>query len=91
MIKTSSLQDLSSCFSWFVLAARRHDVAAIARDGERFRVLYAARLTLDEINELNSYDTVIITLHGKTTKNLLSKAERDDLLQYIRESNASLN
>lgn len=91
MIKTSLKPDVNSCFSWFVLAARRHDLAAIIRESNLFRVVYAAKIDLEEITELNKYDSVIITLRGKTTKNLLSAADRDELLRFIRESNANLN
>jgi len=83
--------DLNSCFSDLVLLARRNDLVAIARESGLFRIHYNAKFDLDSVDFIKTLDTVLIIVRGKVSKSTLSVAERDTLLQYIRESNASLN
>jgi hypothetical protein len=91
MIKTSLRPDIQSCYSPLVMLARRHDIVALVRDSNLFRVIYAHKFTLDEVQELQKLDTVVIILRGKTTKSLLTDAQREDLIVHIREANANLN
>lgn len=91
MTKTSLCREKSSCFSTLVLLARRHDLVALISDSGLWRVIYAAKFSLEEVTDLQKYDVHLLILRGKATKNKLTEAEREHLLQYIRESNASLN
>lgn len=91
MVKTSLRPELQSCYSPLIMCARRHDIAAIVRESNFYRVIYAPKFTLEEVTELQKYDTIVIILRGKTTKSLLTDAEREELLVHIRESNANLN
>lgn len=91
MIKTSLRPDKSSCYTYLVMLARRHDIVALVSESNLWRVIYASKFTLDEVNELKNYDVHLLILRGKTTKIKLTNAECVDLLQHIRESNANLN
>lgn len=91
MIKTSLCREKSSCYSMLVMLARHHDLVALIQDSNLWRVVYASKFSLEEVTELQKLDVYLLILRGKATKNKLTEAEREHLLQYIRESNASLN
>lgn len=91
MIKTNLCREKNSCFSKLVMLARRHDLVALISDSGFWRVIYAAKFSLEEVTELQNYDIYLLILRGKATKNKLTETERLELLEYIRESNANLN
>lgn len=91
MLSTYLKADLNSCFSELVLLARRHDLVAIAKESGLFRIHYNAKFDLDSVDLIKTMDTVLIIVRGKVSKSNLTQAQRDTLMQYIRESNASLN
>lgn len=91
MLSTKSCETVYSLFGWLVMLARRHDIVAIIKVKEQFKIVYSARVTLDALADLQDLDVYHLITHGKTTKTKLSAAEQDQLLIYIRECNAQLN
>ena len=91
MFTTQSCVEISTCFTYLVMLARRHDLAAIVKIKDKFSVAYSARIDLKVVDELKEYDVYHLITHGKTTKSKLTAEEKDLLLVYIRECNVQLN
>lgn len=73
------------------MLARRHDIVAIVKVKDLFKIVYASRMTVEFISELEDYDIQHLITFGKTTKSKLTATEKTELLVYIKECNAQLN
>lgn len=91
MLHTASSSEIDSLFTWVVMLARRHDVVAIVKDGENYKVVYSAQVTLDTLADLKEMEIYHLITHGKSTKSKLTAEQREMLLTYIRECNHQLN
>lgn len=91
MLRTDLKADLFSCFSPLVMLARRNDLVAIVRESNLYRVYHSSKFDLETIDELKLMDSVVIIVRGKMSKSKLTLEERKLLVDYIRDSNASLN
>lgn len=91
MVKTKLVSDLWSAMQTIIMIARRHDVAAIINESNCFRVIYTPRITLEDMQELATYDPVLLLVNGKPTKSKLTDEQRKYFLMLAREANSQLN
>lgn len=91
MVHTASSSEIDSLFTWLVMLARRHDIVAIVKDQDKFKVVYSARLDLAVLADLKELDIYHLITHGKTTKSKLTASQVAQLSVYIKECNAQLN
>jgi len=91
MLATTSYQQIDSLFNWLVMLARRHDVVAIVKVEDLFKIVYSARVSLEVFADLKDLNIYHLIVYGKTTKTKLTAEQRDQLLIYIRECNTQLN
>jgi len=91
MLTTTSYNQIESLFNWLVMLARRHDLVAIIKVKEMFKIVYSARISLESLADLKELDIYHLITNGKTTKSKLTAEQKDLLLVYIRECNIQLN
>ena len=91
MLTTQSCHEITSVFSWMVMLARRHDIVAIVKVKEMFKIVYSARVSLEALADLKELDIYHLITNGKTTRSKLTAEQKDLLLVYIRDCNVQLN
>lgn len=91
MVHTKSSVEKESLYSWLVMLARRHDVVALVTFQGKFKIVYSARMNVEDLAELKELDVLHLITLGKTTKSKLTGPEKEELLVYIKECNVRLN
>lgn len=91
MLHTSLQHSIESCYTWLVMLSRRHDMVALVRESNLFKVVYSAKINLDDVQSLTTFEVMHLITRGKTTKSKLTAAQKADLLVYIKECNEKLN
>lgn len=91
MLSTSSAEQIEGLFSYIVRLARRHDLVAIIKVKDLYKVVYSARVDIEALADLRELDVYHLITLGKTTKSKLTAAQKDELLVYIKECNVQLN
>lgn len=90
MATNTLFHDSSAALMRAVLSARNSDLVAVYPEGAATRVLVCSRISQDSLDELRELPTTLIIVRGHVSKNTLSEAERANLTDLIKESNANL-
>lgn len=91
MLHTKTSVEKESLYAWLVMLARRHDIVALVTVKGLFKIVYSARMNVEDLAALRDYEVLHLITLGKTTKSKLTAAEQAELLVYIKECNIRLN
>lgn len=91
MVHTNTALQKESLYTLLVQIARRHDIVAMVKVENNYKIVYSARMKPEVSKELEEMDVVHLIVYGKTTKSKLTAQEKDELLIYIKQCNVQLN
>ena len=91
MLHTNTAVQKETLYTLLVQIARRHDIVAMVKDGNNFKLVYSARMKPEVATELEELEVIHLIVYGKTTKSKLTALEKEELLVYIKQCNIQLN
>ena len=91
MLHSNPAVQKESLYSLLVQIARRHDIVAMVKVENNFKLVYSARMKSEVSKELEEMEVIHLIVYGKTTKSKLTASEKAELLIYIKQCNIQLN